>query len=110
MDGLPVKEASGLPYAATVTQVDIEGKEMPVMHACGHDVHITSLVGTARRLATMKDRWKGPVVFLAQPAAERIGGARKMLEDGLYTRFRTAKRSVGKAWVESCCSRGSPQH
>ncbi|HEY9553465.1 amidohydrolase [Allosphingosinicella sp.] len=87
MDGLPVKEASGLPYAATVTQVDIEGKEMPVMHACGHDVHITSLVGTARRLATMKDRWKGTVVFIAQPAEERIGGARKMLEDGLYTRF-----------------------
>src|SRR3546814_15546807 len=60
---------------------------MPVMHACGHDVHITSLVGTARRLATMKDRWKGTVVFIAQPAEERIGGARKMLEDGLYTRF-----------------------
>src|SRR3546814_332385 len=87
MDGRPVKEAGGLPYAATVTQVDSEGKEMPLMHACGSDVHITSLVGTARRLATMKDRWKGTVVFIAQPAEERIGGARKMLEDGLYTRF-----------------------
>jgi len=87
MDGLPVKEASGLPYASTATQVDIEGQKMPVMHACGHDVHITSLIGTARRLAAMKDRWKGTIVFIAQPAEERIGGARKMLEDGLYTRF-----------------------
>ena len=87
MDGLPVKEDSGLPYASTVTQVGIEGNEVPVMHACGHDVHITSLIGTARRLAAMKDRWKGTIVFIAQPAEERIGGARKMLEDGLYTRF-----------------------
>ena len=87
MDGLPVKEASGLPYASTVTQVGIEGNEVPVMHACGHDVHITSLIGTARRLAAMKDRWQGTVVFIAQPAEERLGGARKMLEDGLYTRF-----------------------
>ena len=87
MDGLPVKEDSGLPYSSAAHQVDIDGKEMPVMHACGHDVHITSLVGTARRLAAMKDRWKGTVLFIVQPAEERIGGARKMLQDGLYPRF-----------------------
>ncbi|MEM8961608.1 MAG: amidohydrolase [Acidobacteriota bacterium] len=87
MDGLPVKEESGLPYSSTVTQVDITGEEVPVMHACGHDVHITSLVGTARRLAAMKDRWSGTVMFIGQPAEERIGGAKAMLEDGLYERF-----------------------
>lgn len=87
MDGLPLKEASGLPNASTVVQTGIDGVASPVMHACGHDVHITSLVGTALRLAAMKDAWRGTVVFVVQPAEERIGGARKMLEDGLYTRF-----------------------
>ncbi|MFN4097783.1 MAG: amidohydrolase, partial [Sphingomonas sp.] len=87
MDGLPLKEDSGLPYASTVTQEDIDGVVKPVMHACGHDVHITSLIGTARQLAKLKSRWKGTVVFVVQPAEERIGGARKMMEDGLYTRF-----------------------
>jgi amidohydrolase len=87
MDGLPIKEASGLPYASTVRQKNAEGVEQPVMHACGHDVHITSLVGAARRLAAMKDQWRGTVLFVVQPAEERIGGAKKMLADGLYTRF-----------------------
>ena len=87
MDGLPLKEDSGLPYASTVTQEDIDGVVKPVMHACGHDVHITSMIGTARQLAKLKSRWKGTVVFVVQPAEERIGGARKMMEDGLYTRF-----------------------
>lgn len=87
MDGLPLKEANGLPNASTVVQVGIDGVESPVMHACGHDVHITSLVGTARRLAAMRDAWQGTVVFVVQPAEERIGGAKKMLDDGLYTRF-----------------------
>ena len=87
MDGLPLKEDSGLAYASTVTQEDIDGVVKPVMHACGHDVHITSMIGTARQLAKLKSRWKGTVVFVVQPAEERIGGARKMMEDGLYTRF-----------------------
>jgi amidohydrolase len=87
MDGLPVKERSGLANASTVTQVGVDGLEMPVMHACGHDVHITSLLGTARQLARMKDRWKGTVVFIVQPAEERVGGADAMVKDGLYTRF-----------------------
>lgn len=87
MDGLPLKEASGLANASSVIQAGNDGVASPVMHACGHDVHITSLVGTASRLAAMKDAWRGTVVFVVQPAEERIGGARKMLEDGLYTRF-----------------------
>lgn len=87
MDGLPLEEDSGLPYASTVRQVDITGEEVPVMHACGHDVHITSLVGTAHRLVASRDRWAGTVMFIAQPAEERIGGAKAMLDDGLYRRF-----------------------
>ncbi len=87
MDGLPVAEQSELSYSSTARQVDLSGKEVPVMHACGHDVHITSLVGTARRLAAMKDSWSGTVMLIGQPAEERISGAREMLEDGLYDRF-----------------------
>lgn len=87
MDGLPVKEQSGLDYASTATQVDQLGREVPVMHACGHDVHMTAMVGTARRLVALKDQWSGTVMFVGQPAEERIGGAKAMLEDGLYERF-----------------------
>jgi amidohydrolase len=87
MDGLPLEEKSGLPYASTARQTGVDGVENPVMHACGHDVHITSMVGTARRLAAMKDRWNGTVVFIVQPAEERVGGAKAMIADGLYTRF-----------------------
>ena len=87
MDGLPVEERSGLDYASQATQVGQDGKTYPVMHACGHDVHITSMVGTARRLAAMKDAWKGTLMFIVQPAEERVGGARAMLQDGLYDRF-----------------------
>src|SRR5512139_13877 len=87
MDGLPVEERSGLPNASTVRQVGVDGIESPVMHACGHDVHITSLVGTARLLARHKAKWRGTVVFIVQPAEERAGGAAAMLKDGLYTRF-----------------------
>ena len=87
MDGLPVEEKSGLPNASTVRQVGVDGVEAPVMHACGHDTHITAMVATARRLAALKDRWRGTVVFIVQPAEERVGGARAMVADGLYTRF-----------------------
>ena len=87
MDALPLREDTGLPYASTVTQVDITGVEQPVMHACGHDVHMTSMVGTAKRLVAMRDRWSGTVMFVGQPAEERVGGAKAMLEDGLYQRF-----------------------
>lgn len=87
MDGLPVLEDSGLDYASTARQTGIDGVEAPVMHACGHDVHITSLIGTARQLARLRDSWNGTVVLIAQPAEERLGGARAMMEDGLYERF-----------------------
>ncbi len=87
MDALPVEEKSELPYASTKRQVDLSGEEVPVMHACGHDVHITAMVGVARRLAAMQDEWSGTVMFVGQPAEERIMGAREMLEDGLYERF-----------------------
>ena len=87
MDGLPMPEKSGLAYASKASQKGQDGKIYPVMHACGHDTHITAMVGTARRLAAMKDRWKGTVLFIVQPAEERVGGAKAMLADGLYTRF-----------------------
>ena len=87
MDGLPVEEKSGLPNASRVRQVGVDGVEAPVMHACGHDTHITSMVGTARRMAALKDRWNGTVVFIVQPAEERVGGAAAMVKDGLYKRF-----------------------
>ncbi len=87
MDGLPVLEDSGLSYASTARQVAIDGIEKPVMHACGHDVHITSLIGTARLLAGRKDQWQGTIVLIAQPAEERLGGAKLMMDDGLYSRF-----------------------
>ena len=87
MDGLPVKEDTGLSYSSVATQEDIDGEVKPVMHACGHDVHITSLVGTARQMAARKDQWSGTLVLIAQPAEERISGAREMINDGLYKRF-----------------------
>jgi hippurate hydrolase len=87
MDALPVKELTGLPYASTAVVKDLAGNEQPAMHACGHDAHVTSLIGTARVLASLKDRWRGTVVLVAQHAEETTGGARAILMDGLYTRF-----------------------
>ncbi|GMM92459.1 amidohydrolase [Qipengyuania sp. MTN3-11] len=87
MDGLPVEEKTGLPYASEATQTGQDGAVYPVMHACGHDVHITSMVGTARRLAAMRDAWSGTLMFVVQPAEERVGGAKAMMADGLYDRF-----------------------
>ena len=87
LDALPVKEQTGLPYASTVTTKDGHGNDVPVMHACGHDIHMTCLVGTARVLAQLKDHWRGTVVFIGQPAEEQGGGAQAMLADGLFERF-----------------------
>ncbi len=87
MDALPVKEQTGLPYASTVMAKDAQGKEVPVMHACGHDVHMTWLVGAARVLGQTKDQWHGTLVFIGQPAEEAVGGALGMLNDGLFKRF-----------------------
>ncbi len=87
LDALPVKEQTGLPYASGVRATDDKGTEVEVMHACGHDVHMTVLVGAARTLASVKDRWQGTLVMIGQPAEEKGSGARKMLADGLFTRF-----------------------
>ncbi len=87
MDALPIVEQTGLPYASKVKTKNRDGVEVGVMHACGHDIHMTSWVGTARVLASMKDKWSGTLVLIAQPAEEIIAGAKKMLEAGLYTKF-----------------------
>ena len=87
MDALPVKEQTGLPFASKVRATTIDGVESDVMHACGHDTHITTWLGTARRLAAMKDQWSGTVVMILQPGEEVGLGAKAMLDDGLYTRI-----------------------
>ena len=87
LDALPVEEMTGLPYASKVRTKDDAGREVGVMHACGHDIHITSFLGTAKMLVELKDQWRGTLVMLAQPAEEAIDGAKAMVDDGLYTRF-----------------------
>ncbi|HEY6916274.1 MAG TPA: amidohydrolase [Allosphingosinicella sp.] len=87
MDGLPVIEQTGLPFASKVRGTSLAGVESGVMHACGHDTHMTAWVGAARRLAAMKGEWSGTLVMILQPGEEIGTGARVMLEDGLYSRF-----------------------
>lgn len=87
LDGLPVKEQTGLPYASKVMTKNEAGQDVPVMHACGHDMHMTALIGVARVLVSMKDQWHGTLILIGQPAEERGGGARAMIKDGLFTRF-----------------------
>ncbi|MEI6485004.1 MAG: amidohydrolase [Sphingomonadales bacterium] len=87
MDGLPVPEATGLPYASQATGHYDGGPETPVMHACGHDIHMSVWVGTARWLAENRKRWRGTVVMVGQPAEEAGGGAKAMLADNFYARF-----------------------
>jgi hippurate hydrolase len=87
MDALPVHEETGAPFASKVTAKNKEGREVPVMHACGHDIHMTCLIGAARALSKLKDKWKGTIVFVGQPAEEIVTGAKAMMNDGLYTRW-----------------------
>ena len=87
MDGLPVKEMTGLSYASVAFGEAPDGTQTPVMHACGHDIHMTVWTGVARALAKAKDTWSGTLVMIAQPAEERSLGAEAMLADGLFTRF-----------------------
>ena len=87
MDGLPVEEKSGLSYASRAKQTDPSGNEVFVMHACGHDVHITSLVGTAQLMAEKRDQWRGTLMLIGQPAEERVLGAAAMRADNLWQRF-----------------------
>lgn len=87
MDALPVSENTGLPYSSTVISKDASGNEVPVMHACGHDLHMTVWLGTLRTLTSLKKEWKGTIIALAQPAEEGSMGAQSMIEAGLYKRF-----------------------
>src|SRR5882762_683045 len=87
MDALPIKEQTGLPYASTVTSKNDAGETVPVMHACGHDIHMASWVGAATLLAAAKDRWRGTLVFVGQPAEEVVSGAKAMTKDPSWSRF-----------------------
>jgi len=95
MDALPVEEETGLPYASKVVAKNEEGKDVHVMHACGHDVHVAAFMGTARALEKLKDEWHGTIVFVAQPAEEIAAGARALLKDGLYDRFGKPNFALG---------------
>ena len=94
-DALPVEEQTGLPYASKVVAKNDEGKDVHVMHACGHDTHIAAFIGTARALGKLKDQWHGTIVFVAQPAEEIGTGARALLKDGLYDRFGKPNFALG---------------
>src|SRR5437764_7499375 len=87
LDALPVEEKTGLPYASAVKAKNDAGQEVSVMHACGHDIHITNMIGTAKMLAQLKDQWRGTLVLIGQPAEETIDGAKAMLADGLYAKI-----------------------
>ncbi len=87
MDALPVEEKTGLEYASTVRTTNPQGQEVGVMHACGHDIHMTVLLGTAREMAARKAQWHGTLMLIGQPSEEMVDGARAMLADGLYERF-----------------------
>jgi len=87
LDALPVEEKTGLPYASTVKTKNDAGQDVSVMHACGHDIHITNMLGTAKMLAQLKDQWRGTLVLIGQPAEETIDGAKAMLADGLYSKI-----------------------
>lgn len=87
MDALPVAEQTGLPFASRARGTTAEGRETAVMHACGHDTHLTTMFGVARQLIARKSEWSGTLVLIGQPAEELVAGAKLMLKDGLYTRF-----------------------
>jgi amidohydrolase len=87
LDALPVEEKTGLPYASKVHAKDDSGRDVPVMHACGHDLHMAALVGSAEIMAKARDTWHGTLMLIGQPAEETIGGAEGMIKDGLFTRF-----------------------
>src|SRR5437868_5280771 len=95
LDALPVQEETGLPYASTVVTKNEKSDDVHVMHACGHDAHISMIIGVARSLAKLKDQWHGTIVFVGQPAEELGIGARAMLRDGLYTRWPKPNYALG---------------
>ena len=87
MDALPIEEATSLPYASKVSAVDREGNTVPVMHACGHDMHVTWLIGAATLMASARASWRGTLMAVFQPAEETAEGAQAMIDDGLFNRF-----------------------
>jgi len=87
LDALPVQEKTGLPYASSVQMKNDQGQEVPVMHACGHDLHVTAMLGSAKILSQLKNQWHGTLIIIGQPSEEVAGGARAMLADGLFSRF-----------------------
>jgi hippurate hydrolase len=95
MDALPVEEDTGLPYSSQVTTKDDNGREVHVMHACGHDAHMAAFIGTARVLERLKSQWSGTIMFIGQPAEEAVGGARALLKGGLYSRFGKPNFALG---------------
>src|SRR5438876_1936905 len=95
MDALPVEEETGLPYASKTVAQNDEGKDVHVMHACGHDAHMAAFIGTVRALAKLKDQWHGTIVFVAQPAEETGNGARALLKNGLYEKFGKPNFALG---------------
>jgi amidohydrolase len=95
MDALPIEEKTGLPFASKVIVKSSAGQSVPVMHACGHDIHMTALMGTARIMAQTKQQWHGTLMLVAQPAEEILGGAAAMLRDGLF-------HTISKAGICSC--------
>ena len=95
MDALPVTEQTGLPFASKVRVTTAAGVETGVMHACGHDTHVAAWLGTARRLAAMKDQWSGTLMMILQPGEETSEGAKAMLQDGLFTRFAKPSHVLG---------------
>ena len=96
MDALPVQERTGLPYASTARGTDEDGRDVPLMHACGHDMHVTCLLGAAADLAADRSSWQGTLLLVFQPAEEAGGGAQAMMDDGLYERFGTPAVVLGQ--------------
>ena len=96
LDALPVHEQTGLPYASQVRAVNDDGQEVYVDHACGHDMHITAMLGAAHALAQMKSQWRGTVMIIGQPAEETVNGAAAMLNDHLYERFGTPDFAIAE--------------
>ncbi|HET9125706.1 MAG TPA: M20 family metallopeptidase [Solirubrobacteraceae bacterium] len=102
MDALPVREATGLPYASTLTAIDADGHETPVMHACGHDIHVTCLAGACALMAGARDSWRGTLMAVFQPAEETAAGARAMIDDGLFERFPKPDVILGQHVMPLC--------
>ena len=110
MDALPIKEATDLPYASKVTATDAEGNTVPVMHACGHDMHTTWLAGAAKILAQTRETWQGTVMAVFQPGEEIAAGAQAMIDDGLFERFPKPSVVLGQHVMVGTAGRGGRTH